>query len=239
MQRGFGEYMGTRIHYGTICVDTRCCAREGNAYRVIPTDLPVDTDSPIDFFIRTDMLSYPVQGCMEASYRRSGSETCEPGERCQVLLPVSVGRRTHREFQHYDVNLLVPPETVGNPILLSTGMVVPMLRVRHRLEGKKKGFILASEYTGALQFYTGEYSRLMESVSKNGVEFQGIIWDIPGGKRRPVVRIFTNSVSDPAVFEQNREMLEELRRKMASGARFWWDLDIAKTWAEDGTGEFD
>jgi hypothetical protein len=186
-------------------------------------------------------LTDPVEGRLEAARRRRLYELGEDDDG-PVFLPCVVGMRTHRELPYYDATLLVPPGMARGSELLSPGMAVLRLRVLRRLGGRgdQKGFILESEYTGDQQFYAGLHSSLVDLGQKDDVEFQGAVWDVPGGGRRPVVRILNDSVRSPVVFEKNRETLKSLKELQRlgddvrmqqqhrdfSGVKFWWDMEL-------------
>ena len=233
MQDGMHRYLGRVIPDGLASIDAFPKSMGCDAYRAISRGMKAQ------LFIRTRGINEHVKRCLDGALDANshGSETgCEP-----VYAPCVVGERTSLELQRYDAMLLIPPDIDERSELFVPGLAVPQLRVKPDgyMGGRNnpRGYVLVSEHVGPSQeFYAPPIVRLKELMLKPRVEFQAVILEVPGGGRRPFINVLVDSETKPYVLGQNRESLQELKRKVQQGTKFWWSVEPP---SEDGTGIFE
>ncbi len=141
-----------------------------------------------------------------------------------IYTPCVIGDKCNQKKAHYFGNLLVPPNAGRREDLLSTGLIVPGMRIIGRVEkfGESSDYILASPFTEGLQYSCREVGRIKKLEDGHDVEFQGIIDKIPADGKLPSILITFNSKDNGEIMEQNREAVESIKR---SSSAFWWNIE--------------
>lgn len=165
-------------------------------------------------------FEHQISKRLEEAIKRN-IDTTDP---TKVYAPCVVGRCTDPKAGCYDAFLLAPPEINEDSDLFSHGLVVTGLRIEN---SNFKRFVLMSEHTGLQPFHAFRIKSLQRWKANRYREYHGEIktdWHIKG--EPPSLRIIGSYDEGSDVFEQNVQMLEELRKQIQQGTKFWWNMEL-------------
>ena len=198
------------IPRGTLSMNTFPISEQGHSYRACSKDfnLTIFIEPPEKLRSYFDKASEVTRSSIDSS--------------SYIYTPRFVEKNVHVGLSHHSAWLLSPPDIGAKPNLLTSGLMIPDLKVLDTIYKSNHlvGHIMISDYAKGKQFF----SLWNPQIDGNGkTRYLGLITRIPDEPwKRPVVWVKMSSQEDETLFQENRQKLEEMMR---SDLKFWWNTN--------------